>query len=124
MKATIHYNNALEEIQQATREGKIKWIRNRPDSFRFKILNEDLEDLILSFQKIEDEYYLSLTKKDFDSSEVLLSLDTNQTDSDLRLSLAELYELVEYQVDMDNLEGLKKFMNVVNGTSSRTSLFD
>ena len=124
MKATIQYSAALEEIQQATREGKIKWVRNRPDSFKFKTLNDDLEDLILTFQKIENDYYLTLTKKDFENSEVLLNLDSNQLYIDLKDNLRELFDLVEYHVDLQNLEGLTKFLDVVNNSSSKKSLFD
>ena len=124
MKATIQYNAALEEIQRATQEGKIKWIRNRPESFKYKTMNDDLEDLILTIQRVGEEYYLSLVKKDFESTEVLLNIDTSETEPDLKIVLEELYNLIEYHVDLQNLDGLNQFIDIINHEKTRKNLFD
>ena len=76
MKATIQYISALEELMTATKSGKINWIRNRPESFKYKIMNEDLEDLLISITKLDDDYILTLEKKDFESTQIILNLDT------------------------------------------------
>lgn len=124
MKATIQYHAALEEIQKATREGKINWIRNRPDSFKYKTMNEDLEDLILNLQKAGEEFYLSLVKKDFESSEVLLNIDTTESDPEIKDALRNLFDTVEYYVDLQSLEGLNQFIDLINNNENKDSLFD
>lgn len=106
MKATIQYISALEELMTATKSGKINWIRNRPESFKYKIMNEDLEDLLISITKLDDDYILTLEKKDFESTQIILNLDTTTTDLDLRDNLSELFETIEYHVDLNNLEAL------------------
>ena len=124
MKATIQYISALEELITATKSGKINWIRNRPDSFKYKVLNEDLEDLIISFTKIDEDYILTLEKKDFESTQILLSLDTTTTDFELKDNLAEFFESIEYYVDLKNLEGLNQFVDIVKNNEKRESILD
>ena len=124
MKAIAEYTSTLQEIQSATRSGTIRWRRNGSDSFKYQIMNEDLEDLIVNLQKVDDDYYLSLIKKDFESSEVLLNLDTTNWADSLKEALSELYELVEYHVDLQNLEGLNKFIEIIDQEQQKPSLFD
>lgn len=127
MKAIDNYSAALYEIQAATLKEKIIWKRIQPNSFSYKIVNHDLEDLILNFKKIEindkDEYLFSLTKRDFEDSEVLLNLDTSNTDPHLKDALEELYNFVEYHVDLKSLDGLRDFIDTVEKDSSG-SIFD
>ena len=107
MRATQEYINAIYEIQSATLDHKIKWVRNRPDSFKYIVMNEDLEDLILTFQRVEtdisEDFYLSLIKKNFETSEILLSIDTS---------------------NHENLSGLNDFIDIVKSGTSKTSMFD
>ncbi len=128
MKAIKDYTAALYEIQSATLAEKIQWKRTRPDSYTYKTVNKDLEDLIINLQKIENgaapEYLLSLVKKDFETSEVLLNLDTSTNDTDLRESLEELFNFVEYHVDMKSLEGLKDFIEVIKTDDKSNNILD
>lgn len=124
MKATIQYISALEELMTATKSGKINWIRNRPESFKYKIMNEDLEDLLISITKLDDDYILTLEKKDFESTQIILNLDTTTTDLDLRDNLSELFEIIEYHVDLNNLEGLNQFVKLVTNPDTRKSILD
>jgi hypothetical protein len=128
MKAIDDYAAALYEVQAATLSEKILWKRTRPDAYTYKTVNSDLEDLILSLQKISNgsnpQYLFSLVKKDFESSEVLLNLDTSTTDSDLRNSLEELYNFVEYHVDMKSLDGLKDFIETIKSDDKSDSILD
>lgn len=128
MKAIDDYAAALYEVQAATLSEKILWKRTRPDAYTYKTVNGDLEDLILSLQKISDgsnpQYLFSLIKKDFESSEVLLNLDTSTTDKDLRNSLEELFNFVEYHVDMKSLDGLKDFIDTIKQDSPSNSILD
>tara|TARA_R110000868_G_scaffold259361_2_gene517167 strand:+ start:36488 stop:36874 length:387 start_codon:yes stop_codon:yes gene_type:complete len=128
MKATQDYSAALYEIQAATLSDKIDWKQNKPDSYTFKTVNNDLEDLILTLQKIEGvgdpNFLFSLVKKDFDSSEVLLNLDSSTNDKGLRSSLEELYNFVEYHVDMKNLDGLKDFIDTIKGDNGNSNILD
>ncbi|MGB0347726.1 MAG: hypothetical protein ACPGGA_09590 [Balneolaceae bacterium] len=124
MKATIQYISALEELMTATKSGKINWIRNRPESFKYKIMNEDLEDLLISITKLDDDYILTLEKKDFESTQIILNLDTTTTDLDLRDNLSELFETIEYHVDLNNLEGLNQFVKLVTNPDTRKSILD
>jgi len=52
MKATIQYISALEELMTATKSGKINWIRNRPESFKYKIMNEIKMEKIAKEKKV------------------------------------------------------------------------
>lgn len=127
MKAIDDYMAAIHEIKAATLAEKITWKRNKPNSYVFKTINHDLEDLILSLQRIEAkdgfEFMFGLVKKDFDSSEILLNLDTTTNDLDLKEVLCDLYSFVEYHVDIKNLDGLKGFLrSVVNGENEDTIL--
>jgi len=124
MKATLEYVTALDEIKEATTDGKIKWIRNRPGSFKFKTMNEDLEDLIINFTKIENDYLFSLEKRDFESTQVLLNIDTSSTDSHLVEVLSELYQAVEYRVDLNNLESLNQFVDLIKSNPGGKSILD
>ena len=128
MKAIDDYTAALYEIQAATLSEKILWKRTRPNSYTYKTVNSDLEDLILSLQKIENgskpEYLFSLVKKDFENSEVLLNIDTSTTDMELRNSLEELYNFVEYHVDIKSLDGLKDFIDTINQDNKVNSILD
>jgi len=124
MKATIQYTSAIEELKNATVAGKIKWVRNRPESFKYKTMNEDLEDLIVNFTKLETDFILTLEKKDFESTQVLMNLDTINSDSDLREALADLYGSIEFHVDLDNLQNLNKFIDLVKNDQHRNSLID
>lgn len=124
MKATIQYISALAELMTATKSGKINWIRNRPESFKYKIMNEDLEDLLISITKLDDDYILTLEKKDFESTQIILNLDTTTTDLDLRDNLSELFEIIEYHVDLNNLEGLNQFVKLVTNPDTRKSILD
>ncbi len=128
MKAIDDYSAALYEIQAATISEKIKWKRNRPDSYTFKTVNGDLEDLILTLQRNEgnekSNYLFSLVKKDFETSEVLLNLDSTTTDKCLRDSLEELFNFVEYHVDMRSLDGLKDFIKTINSGNNDSDIFN
>ncbi len=128
MRATQEYINAIYEIQSATLDQKVKWVRNRPDSFKYIVMNEDLEDLILTFQRVEtdisEDFYLSLIKKNFETSEILLSIDTSNHDKELKNALMELYSTIDYQVDLQNLSGLNDFIDIVKSGTSKTSMFD
>lgn len=128
MKAIDDYAAALYEVQAATLSEKILWKRTRPDAYTYKTVNSDLEDLILSLQKISNgsspQYLFSLVKKDFESSEVLLNLDTSTTDKDLRNSLEELFNFVEYHVDMKSLDGLKDFIETIKNDDKSDSILD
>ena len=128
MKAIEDYTAALYEIQTATLSEKILWKRTRPNSYSYKTVNSDLEDLILSLQKIENgskpEYLFSLVKKDFESSEVLLNIDTSTTDTGLRSSLEELYNFVEYHVDIKSLDGLKDFIDTIKNDDKSDSILN
>lgn len=128
MKAIDDYAAALYEIQAATLSEKILWKRTRPNSYTYKTVNGDLEDLILSLQKIENgskpEYLFSLVKKDFETSEVLLNIDTSTTDKSLRNSLEELYNFVEYHVDLKSLDGLKDFIDTIKNDTNSDSILD
>lgn len=124
MKATIQYISALAELMTATKSGKINWIRNRPESFKYKIMNEDLEDLLISITKLDDDYILTLEKKDFESTQIILNIDTTTTDLDLRDNLSELFETIEFHVDLNNLEGLNQFVKLVTNPDTRKSILD
>ena len=126
MKAIKDYSAALLEIQTATLSKKIIWERNQPDSYTYKTVNDDLEDLILTLQRVEIndcfEYKLSLVKKNFESSNILLTLDTSTTDKNLKASIEELFNYVEYHVDLNSLEGLRSFIDSVkNGNDSNSN---
>ncbi|MBO6794496.1 MAG: hypothetical protein JJ895_11340 [Balneolaceae bacterium] len=123
MKATIEYIAAIEEIAEATKSGKIKWVRNRPDSFKYKTMNDDLEDMILNFNRFENDYLLTLEKKDFESTEVILNLDTSTTDAELRSVLLELYETIEYHIDLRNLDHLNAFVSLIKSPNKTDQLF-
>lgn len=126
MKAIDDYLVALQEIKAATLSEKIVWKRNSANSYTFKTVNHDLEDLILTIQKIESgnnfDYLFSLVKQDFDSSEILLSLDTSTNNVELRDELSDLYSFIEYHVDLQNLDGLKDFIDSVNSGDSNSSI--
>ncbi len=124
MKATIEYIAAIEEIAEATKSGKIKWGRNRPDSFKYKTMNDDLEDMILNFNRFENDYLLTLEKRDFESTEVILNLDTSTTDEELRTVLQELYETIEYHIDLRNLDHLNAFVSLIKSPTSSDQLFN
>lgn len=117
MKAIEHYEAALLEIRSATLCGKIIWKRTSPESYSYKLINADLEDLVLSLKKFQTngspDYLFSLVKKDFDGTEVLLNIDTSSSEKFLKNSLKELFECVEYHVDLRTLDSLKNFIDEV-----------
>ncbi|HCD52398.1 MAG TPA: hypothetical protein DEQ34_08120 [Balneolaceae bacterium] len=126
MKATNEYVSTLFELKEATIAENIVWKRLNKDTYTYKVMNDDLEDLIITIKKISDKapghFVLSLVKKDFESSELLMNLDTTTTNEDLRDQLEELYEFIEYHVDLRSLDGLRSFIDVVNDPKTRTSL--
>ena len=128
MKAIDDYNAALYEIQAATIAEKIIWKRISADTYHYKTMNDDLEDLILTIKKFSvkgsDEYLLSLVKKDFENSEVILNVDTSDSENHLKSSLEELYNSVEYHVDLRSLDGLKNFLKSVKNEKSNGSILD
>lgn len=124
MKAVLEYIQAINEIREATLSGKINWVRNRPDSFKFKTMNEDLEDLIIDFSQIGNNFLFSLVKKDFEGSEVLLNIDTSGNEAELNGILEELFETVEYHVDMKNLDSLNRFVNLIKSEKPNSILFE
>ena len=128
MKAVDNYEAALYEIQTATIAEKIIWKRTSPDSYSYKLVNADLEDLILSFKKFQvngsPDYLFSLMKKDFDGSEVLLNIDTSNTEKHLKNALKELYEFVEYHVDLKGLDSLNSFIDEVHSTKGDSNILD
>lgn len=124
MRAKVQYNASLMQIKDATDSGKIKWVRNRPESFKYKTMNEDLEDLVIQITKLHDGFILTLEKKDFEGSEVLLNIDTATNDHQFTGILEELYTSIEYNVDMNNLESLNEFIELVNNENNRKSILD
>lgn len=129
MKAINDYTAALFEIQEATITEKIIWKRNSLNSFVYKTVNKDLEDLILTLKRIdgssENHYMFSLIRKDFESSEVMINLDTSTTDKELQEPLEELYNFIAYHVDIKSLEGLKEFIRTINKEGEEgTSILD
>ena len=124
MKATIQYISALDELKEATTSNKIKWNRNGTECYNYKMINEDLEDLIIIFTKRDKDFTLTIEKKDFESTQQILNLDTTTTDSELRDTLSNLFDTVEYQVDINNLEGLNKFVDLVKNSDDQHSILD
>jgi hypothetical protein len=124
MKATSQYISALEELKNATTSGKINWLRIGSDSYSYKTINDDLEDIIICFTRVDNDFILSLEKKDFESTNSIMNLDTSNTDQELLENLSELFDIVEYHVDLKNLEGLNEFVDLVNKGKTNQSILD
>lgn len=128
MKAIDDYLIAVQDIKAATLGEKIVWKRSKPNCYTFKTINHDLEDLVLSLQRLDVdggfEYKFNLIKQDFDNSEILLSLDTSSTDIELKEILCDLYKFIEYHVDIKNLDGLRKFIDAVNSGEHNNAFLD
>ncbi len=124
MKAISQYISALEELKNATTSGKIDWIRDDPNTYSYKTMNEDLEDEIITFTRAEIDFKLTLDKKDFESTKSIMNLDTSSFDFELREYLADLFETIEYHVDLKNLEGLNNFVELVTSNEKRQTILD
>jgi|GEM_PF-1377036 len=128
MKAIDDYLAAVQDVKAATLTEKIVWIRNKPNNYIFKTINHDLEDLVLSLQRIDVdggfEYKFGLVKQDFDNIEILLALDTSTNDFELKETLTDLYNFVEYHVDIKNLDGLRDFIDAVNSGINNDTILD
>ncbi len=124
MKAINQYISALEELKNATTSGKIDWIRDDPNTYSYKTMNEDLEDEIITFTRAEIDFKLTLDKKDFESTKSIMNLDTSSFDFELREYLADLFETIEYHVDLKNLEGLNNFVELVTSNEKRQTILD
>ncbi|GAB5409943.1 MAG: hypothetical protein BalsKO_23080 [Balneolaceae bacterium] len=126
MKAIDDYLAAVQDIKAATLAEKIVWKKNKPNCYVFKTINHDLEDLVLTLQRIDMnggyEYKFGLVKQDFDNIEILLSLDTSTNDVELKKTLCELYNFVEYHVDIKNLDGLREFIDDVNSGENKKTI--
>lgn len=128
MKAIDDYTAALSEIQAATLADKMVWRCNRPGLYVHKTMNHELEDLVLTLEKIDSpagtNFQLHLIKKDFETSEVILSIDTSTSDDGLKDSLSDFYNFIEYHVDLKGLVGLKEFISIVNNGTKNDDFFD
>ena len=55
MKATNEYVSTLFELKEATIAENIVWKRLNKDTYTYKVMNDDLEDLIITIKKISDK---------------------------------------------------------------------